>query len=159
LDPENKLLEFIREQIKIEKEIVDSINKSVESITNVAIRETLRGISFDSMKHSEMYSAALGLLTKTMPAITQEQLDEQRELVEKHIRIEANLIRRINEVLPSIGDEKVKLLLNAILEDERRHHEILKRILEVLVKGETITEEDWWDVIWRNVPFHGAPGG
>ncbi|MBS7639892.1 MAG: ferritin-like domain-containing protein [Candidatus Bathyarchaeia archaeon] len=159
MDPENKLLEFIREQIKIEKEIVDSINKSVESITNVAIRETLRGISFDSMKHSEMYSAALGLLTKTMPAITQEQLDEQRELVEKHIRIEANLIRRINEVLPSIGDEKVKLLLNAILEDERRHHEILKRILEVLVKGETITEEDWWDVIWRNVPFHGAPGG
>jgi len=159
LDPENKLLEFIREQIKIEKEIVDSINKSVESITNLAIRETLRGISFDSMKHSEMYSAALGLLTKTMPAITQEQLDEQRELVEKHIRIEANLIRRINEVLPSIGDEKVKLLLNAILEDERRHHEILKRILEVLVKGETITEEDWWDVIWRNVPFHGAPGG
>ncbi|MEM2092460.1 MAG: ferritin-like domain-containing protein [Candidatus Bathyarchaeia archaeon] len=159
MDPENKLLEFIREQIKIEKEIVDSINKSVESITNLAIRETLRGISFDSMKHSEMYSAALGLLTKTMPAITQEQLDEQRELVEKHIRIEANLIRRINEVLPSIGDEKVKLLLNAILEDERRHHEILKRILEVLVKGETITEEDWWDVIWRNVPFHGAPGG
>lgn len=156
---ENRLIEFIKEQIKIEKEIVDSINRSIESISNPAIRETLRGISFDSMKHSEMYSAALELLTKMVPAITQEQLEEQRGLVEKHIRVEANLIKRISEILPSIGDEKVKLLLNAILEDERRHHEILKRILEVLIRGETITEEDWWDVIWRNVPFHGAPGG
>jgi len=50
-------------------------------------------------------------------------------------------------------------LLNAILEDEKRHHELLKRVLEILVKGETITEEEWWDVLWRNVPFHGSPGG
>jgi hypothetical protein len=43
--------------------------------------------------------------------------------------------------------------------DEKRHHELLKEILEILVKGETITESDWWDVLWKNVPFHGSPGG
>ena len=52
-----------------------------------------------------------------------------------------------------------KLLLNAILEDEKRHHGLLKQILEVLVKGETITEADWWDILWKDVPFHGSPGG
>jgi len=31
--------------------------------------------------------------------------------------------------------------------------------LRVLVRGETITEEDWWNLLWKNVPFHGAPGG
>jgi len=80
-------------------------------------------------------------------------------LIEKHIRIEADLIKKISKVLPSIENEKLKLLLNAILEDEKRHHKLLKMILKILVKGETITEEEWWDMIWRNVPFHGSPGG
>jgi len=106
-----------------------------------------------------MYGSAINLLTDVSPALTQEQLDKQRELVEKHIRIEAELIQRINEVLPSLEDEKVKLLLKAILSDERRHHELLKKVLEILVKGETITDEEWWDILWRDVPFHGAPGG
>jgi len=28
-----------------------------------------------------------------------------------------------------------------------------------VVRGETITEDDWWEFLWRDVPFHGAPGG
>jgi rubrerythrin len=98
-------------------------------------------------------------LTSVQPALAQKQLDKQRELVEKHISLEAELIEKINEKLPSIKDKKIKLLLNAILMDEKRHHELLKNVLEILVRGETITEEDWWDVLWKNVPFHGAPGG
>jgi hypothetical protein len=30
---------------------------------------------------------------------------------------------------------------------------------EIIIHGETITEADWWDIMWKNVPFHGAPGG
>jgi bacterioferritin (cytochrome b1) len=156
---ESLLVKFIKEQIEIEKEIVDSLSRGIANITNPAVRETLRGISFDSMKHGEMYSAALELLISAPQAITQEQLDRQRELVEKHIRIEASIIKRISEALPSVSNEKVRLLLNAILEDEKRHHELLRKVLEILVKGETITDEDWWHIIWRSVPFHGAPGG
>ena len=106
-----------------------------------------------------MYASAVTLLTRVSQALTQENLDKQRELVEEHIRIEAELIERISKVIPSIKNKKVKLLLNAILLDEKRHHELLKKVLEILVRGETITEEDWWDVLWKNVPFHGAPGG
>jgi rubrerythrin len=61
--------------------------------------------------------------------------------------------------VPSIENAKVKLLVEAILADEKRHHELLKMVLEILVKGETITEDDWWDILWKNVPFHGSPGG
>jgi len=86
-------MKFIKEQIEVEKEVVDSLNKGIANITNPAVRETLRGISFDSMKHSEMYSAALELLIRTPQVTTQEQLDRQRELVEKHIRIEALIIK------------------------------------------------------------------
>jgi rubrerythrin len=73
--------------------------------------------------------------------------------------MEAELIKKIRKVLPTVENEKVKLLLNAILADEKRHHELLKMVLEILVRGETITEADWWELLWKNVPFHGAPGG
>jgi len=98
-------------------------------------------------------------MTSVSKALTQENLDKQKDLVEKHIQMEAELIRKISDMLPSVRDNKVKLLLNAILADEKRHHGLLKQVLEILVKGETITEADWWDVLWKDVPFHGAPGG
>jgi len=153
------LIDFLKEQIKIENQIVNSLNRSLDEIGNFAVRGVLKGISLDSTKHAEMYSSAIGLLTSVQQALTQENLDKQRELVEKHMRLEAELIGKISKKLPSIADKKVKLLLNEILMDEKRHHELLKKVLEILVRGETITEEDWWDILWKNVPFHGAPGG
>jgi hypothetical protein len=159
LDSKDELVDFLKEQIKIENRIVNSLNSSLDDIRNPAVRGVLQGISLDSLKHAEMYTSAVGLLTSVQPALAQKQLDKQRELVEKHISLEAELIVKISEKLPSIEDKKVKLLLNAILMDEKRHHELLKKVLEILVRGETITEEDWWDVLWKNVPFHGAPGG
>ncbi|MEM2320710.1 MAG: hypothetical protein QXS79_02340 [Candidatus Bathyarchaeia archaeon] len=106
-----------------------------------------------------MYSSALSLLTTAPQALPQEQLERHKSLIEKHIRIEAELINKIDSIIPRVGDEKVKLLLTAILADERRHHELLKKVLEILIRGETIREDEWWEVLWKNVPFHGAPGG
>jgi len=159
MSSKNTLLDFIKRQIVVENEIVDSLNEALKSIGNPSVRGVLKGISLDSLKHAEMYDAALKLLTTTQQALSQEHLDKQKSLVERHIRIEAELIKKISDVLPTVENKKVKLLLMAILEDEKRHHELLKEVLEIIVKGETITEEDWWDILWKNVPFHGAPGG
>jgi len=62
-------------------------------------------------------------------------------------------------MIPSIENQKVVFLLKAILNDEIRHHEMLKMTLEIVVRGETITEDDWWKLLWEGVPFHGTPGG
>jgi rubrerythrin len=153
------LVDFIKKQITIEHAIVSSLNKSLAEIGNPTVKGVLKGISLDSVKHAEMYESALKLLTSVSQALTQENLDKQRELVEKHIQLEAELIEKIGNVLPTVENNKVKLLLNAILADEKRHHALLKAVLEILVRGETITEADWWDILWKNVPFHGAPGG
>ncbi len=145
--------------MKIERKIVRSLNKSLPEIGNQAVKGVLKGISLDSVKHADMYDSAVTLLTSIPKALTQEHLDRQKGLIEKHIEMEAELIKKISDRLPNVKDKKVKLLLSAILSDEKRHHELLKTVLEVLVKGETITEADWWDMLWKDVPFHGAPGG
>ena len=159
LNPKDEMVKFLRDQIKVENTIVESLNKSLPDIGNPAVKGVLKGISLDSVKHAEMYASAVNLLTEVSKALTQENLDKQKDLVEKHINMEAELIEKISKILPSVEDKKVKLLLTAILVDEKRHHELLKEILEILVKGETITEADWWDILWKDVPFHGSPGG
>lgn len=159
LKSKNELIDFMKQQIKVENEIVASLNNGLIGIKNPPVKGVLKGISLDSVKHAEMYAAATELLTGVSQALSQEHLDKQKALVERHINMEAELIKKISNVLPSVENGKVKLLLNAILEDEKRHHQLLKVVLEILVKGETITEDDWWEILWKNVPFHGAPGG
>jgi hypothetical protein len=153
------LLEFMRKQIVIENEIVSSLDKGVANIKNPPVKGILKGISLDSVKHAELYSAAITLLTDVSQALSQENLDAQRELVEKHIQMEAELIKKIELRLPTVENKKVKFLLNSILMDEKRHHAMLKTVLEIIVRAETITEDQWWDLLWEGSPFHGAPGG
>ena len=159
MNPNNDLVEFMKRQIVIEREIVESLNKGIADMKNPPVKGVLKGISLDSVKHAELYSAAVTLLTNVSQALTQENLDAQRALVEKHIQMEAELIKKLEKIMPTIENSKVQFLLNSILADERRHHAMLKMVLEIIVHGETITEADWWKLLWENVPFHGAPGG
>jgi rubrerythrin len=155
----DNLLDFLKNQVTVENEIVSSLEKAIVDMKNPAVKGVLKGVSLDSVKHAELYTAAITLLTQSSTALNQGELDVQRELVKKHIEIEAKLIRVLNAMIPSIENEKVVFLLKAILNDEIRHHAMLKMLLEIIVQGETITEADWWKMLWENVPFHGAPGG
>ena len=159
MSSDDELVTLFRNQIKVEKTIVDSVAEGLVEIKNPAVKGVLKGISLDSTKHAEMYSSAISLLTSVPQALTEGNLDKQRALVDKHIRLEAEIIKKLRDVIPSVQNKEVKLLLTAILSDEVRHHALLKKVLNILVRGETITDADWWDVIWENVPFHGAPGG
>ena len=143
----------------LKTKLLTSLEKALVDMKNPAVKGVLKGVSLDSMKHAQLYTSALTLLTSASTALTQDNLDEQTKLVKKHIEIEAKLIKVLQEKIPEIENEKVVFLLKAILEDECRHHAMLKMVLEIIVHGETITEADWWKMLWENVPFHGAPGG
>lgn len=156
---DDELVALFRSQIEVEKIIVDSVAEGLDEIKNSAVKGVLKGISLDSTKHAEMYSSAINLLSSVPQALTEDNLNKQRKLVEKHIQLEAEIIKKLRVVIPSIQNKKVKLLLSTILSDEVRHHSLLKKVLDILVRGETITDADWWDVLWENVPFHGTPGG
>lgn len=159
MSEKSDLLGFMKRQIAIENEIVSSLNKGVAGMKNPPVKAVLKGISLDSVKHAELYAAAVKLLTDVSQALSQDDLDAQRALVEKHIEMEAELIKKLEKMMPTIENSKIRFLLNAIFMDEKRHHALLKTVLEIIVKGETITEDDWWDVLWSSSPFHGAPGG
>ena len=147
-----EFLSFVEGMVRAEEAIVRSVEASVGGMKNFAVRSVLRGISYDSLKHAEMYRSAAELLTEPRPSLDEGQLDEQRALVARHIRMEEEVIARLEEMIPGVENEKAKFLLDAIVEDERRHHKVLKKIEELLVRGETVTDEDWWDAAYGDIP-------
>lgn len=156
--PEDEIIEFFKDQIKLEHHIVESVTNSLKTVRNPLVKQVLRAIAFDSQKHAGIYNAAISITTVT-PALTDKEYRELEKITAKHIVDEEKAISALDEIMPKIKDKKVKFLLESIAIDERKHHELLKKILELVVKKEAITEEDWWEMLWKNVPFHGTPGG
>lgn len=146
------LIEFFENQIKLEKKIVKSVNDALEDIDNEAVLMALRGISLDSSKHADMYRSGIAVLTRSTKPLNEEMMDLQKKVIERHIMMEEAVIKEIEKKMPTVENEKIKLLLKAIMADEWRHHKLLLNLLEIIVKGETITEGDWWDAIWGDVP-------
>jgi hypothetical protein len=97
---DNTLLDFLKNQVIIEKEIVDSLEKALQGMKNPAVKGVLKGVSLDSVKHAELYTSAITLLTHASTALTQEDLDKQRALIEKHIEVEAKLIKKLQTMIP-----------------------------------------------------------
>jgi len=155
---EKELINFFREQAKLEGKIVKSINKALKNLKNPVVVSVLKGMSLDSKKHAEMYKAAENV-TQVAPAMSEDELNHLNEVVSWHINNEEKIMKRLEEAIKKIHDRKIKLLVESIATDEKRHHELLKTIMDTVVRGETITEDEWWEIIWKNVPFHGAPGG
>jgi len=152
------LIEFFKEQIKLEEQIVKSINASLKALPNPIVKGVLGGIALDSAKHAQIYRAAIEL-TSFPPALSDEEFNQLKTVVRKHIEDEDKAIERLKEAMRKTKSEKVKFLLKSIASDEKEHHELLNKIMSIVVRGETIMESDWWEFLWRNVPFHGAPGG
>lgn len=143
---------FLESMIEAEKAIVKSVEESLEELGNYAVEAALKGISLDSMKHAMLYGSALAILTESRTPLDETQLERQRDLVERHITMEERVIARLEEMIPRVENEKVSFILETIIADERRHHKVLLNVQELLVRGETVTEEDWWDAVWGDVP-------
>ena len=159
MKPERKdLVGFFREQVRLEDEIVEKTRREAEDLKNFVVVSVLKGIAFDSAKHADLYKAAESIIS-VAPAMSENEFDKIRKAVNWHINAEEKLIGRLTESINKTADKKIKFLLESILADEKRHHQLLKKIVDTIVGGETITEDEWWEMMWKEVPTHGSPGG
>jgi len=136
-----------------------NLSESVKGLKNVVVQEVLMGIAHDSRKHAGFYAAIQSILKSDSPAIGEEDYDRLEEVIKEHIDVENLMMQEAKKFLDSAQDLRIQHLLTEIYEDEVKHHKLMKRILETVVRREAIFEEDWWDAIWKDVPGHGAPLG
>ncbi len=153
------LISFLKKQVDLENMIVEEGNKSVKGIENVLVRELIRGIALDSMKHANMLEAMIALISGAKIFLSEEERERIGTQIKRHIELEKKAMETYSTLLDQITDEKMRLLIDYILKDEKRHHRLLLNIDKMIVEAETLKEESLWEMMWKYSVFHGAPGG
>lgn len=142
METKERLVELIRKQIEIEKENVVQVSETEKKVDNAAAKLSLLEIRLDSQKHADILNGILEVLRGIPPSKTlwEHRLESyvdpfvvKREL-ESHIKREDEMLDHVEEEIKQTKDEALKLLLQHILDDERKHHKILETIVKHLHK-------------------------
>jgi bacterioferritin (cytochrome b1) len=99
-------------------------------------------MELDSQKHASILSGILKVLKGVPPSKTlwnyriESYVDElvvKREL-ETHMKMETDILDHVEKETEQTADEGLKLLLQNIAEDEKKHHKILETIVKYSYK-------------------------
>ena len=143
------LEKVFQEAAEKEKEYAKELEEEARRLPNPVIRVLLESIAEDSYKHSKLYTAALEVVQGKVGMISRRELEDLRRAVRKHIEEEARMVKLARELADSTNNPRLKLILEAIYEDELRHHSLLVAIEKYLEKYETIEEDEFWEQVWR----------
>ena len=136
---EKELSNLIKRQIAIENEHVKRLTQLEEKVDTAAARLLLMEMRLDSTKHSGILGGILEIINNLKPSQTLwtyqitsyvDKLAVKKEL-ENHVALETEVLSHVEEELQHTKDVGLKLLLQHIAEDEKKHH----RILETIVKN------------------------
>ncbi|MHA2433257.1 MAG: ferritin family protein [Candidatus Thorarchaeota archaeon] len=152
-------LEFIDRQIEMEFKIIKIVEENVSNLGNAFIKDLLLGVSQDSQKHAALLKSLKKAVEGPTPFISEAERDKIAKGIDKHIKMEENAVRTYQELADKSDNEQVKTIAMMIREDEVRHHALLKELHKAVVEPETLTEDDIWDILWKDTPWHGSPGG
>ncbi|MFX0013041.1 MAG: ferritin family protein [Promethearchaeota archaeon] len=140
-------IEFYNDQITLEKTIVEKAEKAVQGIDNVLIRELILGIALDSKKHAGMLSALISIYTKPTPSVAEKFGEELKKSIAEHIELERQAIEVYQDKLNTTENENEKLIIRAILNDEKKHHKLLTTIQKMIIEKLTLSEKDLWELV------------
>ncbi len=154
-----EVLEFIEKQIALELRIIKVVEENVAKLGNAFIKDLLLGVSQDSKKHAALLESLKRAVEGPTPFISTEERDKIAKGIQTHIDLEAKAIETYGELIEKSDSEQVKTIASMIREDELRHHALLKELHKTVIEPEALTEDMIWDMMWKDSPWHGSPGG
>ncbi|NWF94622.1 MAG: ferritin-like domain-containing protein [Candidatus Thorarchaeota archaeon] len=152
-------LKFIDRQIELEERIIRIVEEVTSKLGSDFVRELLTGISQDSKKHAILLKALRRAVESPTPFISTRNRDDVARGIDKHIQLEAKAVETYQELADKSDNEQVKTIALMIREDEIRHHQLMKELHKTIVEQETLSEDLIWELIWKDSPWHGSPGG
>jgi bacterioferritin (cytochrome b1) len=139
------LLDIVQTQIKLEKTTAKKIRKLEKATANLAAKLFLAEMRFDTEKHAKILQTMLDIMKQKEPEIATRTLWDTKihsyvdalvakKMLEDHVQIETNMLKHVEEEMRRTDDDALKLLLEHIADDERKHHKIMETILKKAYK-------------------------
>jgi len=127
-----------KKQIEIEKENVKEVSETEKKIGYAAAKLFLHIIQMDSQKHADALEGMLEVLKGKPPSknLWEHKLESYvdpivvKKELERHMERESQMIKHVEEEIEETKDEGLRMLLEFIVEDERKHHKMLAAIIK-----------------------------
>lgn len=153
------ILEEVNSMAKNEREYAKELYRLSELLKHPVLQALIKAIALDSEKHGILYESIIKLLQQEITALSEEEIEIIQSNIKRHIEVEEKMIELAKKLASQTDDPKLKLIFSAIIDDEIKHHRLLVDIKENIVEKYKLTEENIWDMVWKDSPWHGTPGG
>jgi hypothetical protein len=151
------IAERLRMLSDLEEKYAVELDKEYRGYGNEVVRQLIASVMVDSKKHAGLYKTAAYIVEGKSLSIMDLEFEELEKHLRLHIEMEQEMINAAKGLMEEVEDQRVKKILTWIYEDELFHHPMMKVLLEVVLKREMISEEDVWDMLFKDLPTHGAP--
>jgi rubrerythrin len=137
MENREELVRLIKKQIEIEKDQVARLVQLQKKVHTAAAQILLYEMELDSQKHASILSGILKVLKGVPPSKTLwdyridsyvDELVVKNEL-QNHMKMETDILDHIEKETEQTADQGLKLLLQNIADDEKKHHKILQTIV------------------------------
>ena len=147
----------MNEMADMEEKYAIKLDKDFRGWGNPAVDALIEAIAFDSKKHAVLYRTAAYLVDGKNLSIIDIKFEDMEKRLREHIETEDKMLKRVKELINKVENEGAKRLLVEIYGDEVSHHPFMNQLLELILKSESITEEDVFNMLFRDLPTGGAP--
>jgi rubrerythrin len=152
---DTKMAEKFRELSVVENDYAVKLDAEVRGYGNEIVRDIVGSVAVDSKKHSGLFKACAAIVAGESLSLTENEYNELVSSLEKHEKVEGNMIKTVDDILAKTKDDRIKMMLNHIKSDEIRHHLLIRAMTKMVVKREVILEKDVWNQLFKDVLTHG----
>ena len=132
--------------IKDERNAVSHLSQTIKKTKNNVIKILMQILLIDSLKHAKILEIILSILRA--PKLESSEISEVAQHIKEHVDEEKEMMENFENIVDKVEDQKIRFLLENIITDEKRHHNIVERISELVVDSET-SDDAWWDFLYR----------
>ena len=132
---QEELVENMQTWQKIENASIASTGRVMEKTENPIVRLVMEIIQRDSQMHYRVQGWIADSLSGKAVSLAPDEVGDVWEMIEEHINIERRTFRLAQDALTSIEGSKGMLvqayLLEYLLEDEKKHNQLLDRLATI----------------------------
>ena len=141
-----EIVKQLKEQKILEDEVAKRLKTFYNSTTNPLVKLFIHWIILDTMKHSEIYQTLITLDSGII--VGDIEKDRMAKELTNHVSKEKEMLKKSEEIGAQIEDRRTKELFEIIINDEKRHHQILVDLLWIIEKIDEMNRDEWYQQLY-----------
>ena len=138
------VIDLLKKQKKMELGHVEVLSESIKDLKQPMARVIIEVIIQDSKKHAAIAQALIDVDAGEAPMKMDVDMGPAVNLhqnIKQHVRVEQDMIEMLGEIDAMVKDDRVKAFIAYLVEEEKRHHQLLKELSNLIDRDSVSLDE------------------